>query len=469
MKVHDTQSMTPMRTRRQFLQRTALGSAGLWLAGAPTLRAARNLSANEKLNIGVIGVAGQGGFSIQNLSDQNLVALCDVDEKNLAAAAKKFPQATLYNDFRRLVDQKDIDAIVVATPDHTHAVAAVAALKSGRHLYCEKPLARTVSEVRIITETARKMKRVTQIGTQIHAGNNYRRVVELIRSDAIGEVRSVHVWVASSYGGKERPTEAPVPPHLHYDLWLGPVEYRPYSPEYVPFNWRNWWAFGGGSLADFGCHFMDLPYWALDLKYPLTVEAEGPPVNPESTPVWLIVRYEFPARGPKPPVQLTWYHGGKRPALITDEQFAKWKSGVLFVGAKGMVLADYSRNMLLPESDFAGFVRPEPFIANSIGHHKEWVNAIKTGGTTTCAFDYSGPLSETALLGNVAFRVGRRLSPTSLPQRLADLKDTEFSLRCRATIAGIACLASPRNRGAAERNCRKARLGGASRHRRSQR
>ena len=204
--------MTPVRTRRQFLQRTALGAAGLWLTSAPAIRAAGKLSANEKLNIGVIGVGGQGGFSIQNLSDQNLVALCDVDEKNLAAVAKKFPDATLYHDFRRLVDQKDIDAIVVATPDHTHAVAAVAALKSGRHLYCEKPLARTVSEARIITDTARKMKRVTQIGTQIHAGNNYRRVVELIRSDVIGDVREVHVWVASSYGGKDRPKETPAVP-----------------------------------------------------------------------------------------------------------------------------------------------------------------------------------------------------------------------------------------------------------------
>ncbi|HYV32611.1 MAG TPA: gfo/Idh/MocA family oxidoreductase, partial [Candidatus Binatia bacterium] len=278
----------------------------------------------------------------------------------------------------------------------------------------EKPLARTVSETRIVTETARKEQRVTQIGTQIHAESNYRRVVELVKTRAIGEVEEVHVWVASSYGGRERPKDTPpVPPNLDWDLWLGPVEPRPYHPEYVPFNWRNWWAFGGGSLADFGCHYMDLPFWALDLHHPVTVEAEGPPVHPESTPPWLIVRYEFPGRVKEGaayrPVKLTWYHGGKHPSLLTDEQFAKWKSGVLFVGQKGTLLADYGRHLLLPESQFDGFLQPKPFIQDSVGHHKEWVEAIKLGGTTTCRFDYSGPLTETALLGNVAFRVGRKL------------------------------------------------------------
>ncbi|PYK65720.1 MAG: oxidoreductase, partial [Verrucomicrobia bacterium] len=304
-----------------------------------------------------------------------------------------------------------IDAVVVGTPDHTHAVAAVAALQSGRHVYCEKPLARTVSETRIITETAREHKRVTQIGTQIHAGSNYRRVVELVQSGAVGPVREVHVWVAATYGGMEAPKETrPAPPNLHYELWLGPVEYRSYSPEYLPFKWRNWWAFGGGALADFGCHYMDLPHWALGLSYPLTVEpVDGPPVHPESTPPWLIVRYEYPARGEQPAVRLTWYHGGKQPALLSPEQAAKWKSGVLFIGAKGMLLADYGRHVLLPERDFEGFKPPTPFLKDSIGHHKEWIEACKTGGPTSCRFDYSGPLTEAALLGNVAYRAGRKL------------------------------------------------------------
>ncbi|MEK7707235.1 MAG: Gfo/Idh/MocA family oxidoreductase [Verrucomicrobiota bacterium] len=398
--------------RRQFLQQTALGAAGLCFAGCGT--APRKLSANEKLNLGVIGVANQGNYNLTNVADENIAALCDVDDTFLTAAKNKFPAAKTYNDFRRLLDQRDLDAVVIATPDHTHAVATVAALKSGRHVYCEKPLTRTISECRIVMETARKLKRVTQIGTQIHAGNNYRRVVELAQTGAVGEIREVHVWVGASYGGKDRPKDTPpVPAGLHYDLWLGPVAYRPYSPEYVPFSWRNWWAFGGGALADFGCHFMDLPHWALGLRTPSSAEVvDGPPAHPESPPPWLIVRYEYsPGEGQKisAPVRLTWYHGGKQPSLLTPELAEKWKGGVLFVGSKGWLLSDYNRHVLLPETDFAGFVPPQPFIANSIGHHKEWIQACKTGGPTTCNFDYSGALTEAALLGNVAHRAGCRI------------------------------------------------------------
>jgi predicted dehydrogenase len=401
--------------RRQFITRTTATTAGLWLA-APQFLRAQTVSAQERLNIGVIGVNGQGGYSIGHLKDiTNIVALCDVDDERLAPVAQKFPAAKTYRDFRRLVDQKDIDAIVVATPDHTHAVASVAVLKSGRHLYCEKPLARTISETRAVTRLAHTTGLVTQIGTQIHAGGNYRRVVELIRTGAIGEVSEVHVWVNSSYGGKERYKEfPPVPKHLDWDLWLGPIQEQPYHPDWTHFYWRHWWHFGGGSLADFGCHFMDLPFWALDLHHPITVEAEGPPVHAESTPTWLIVRYQFPARVKEgthwAPLKLTWYHGGKYPTdLISEEQHKKWGGGVLFIGKKGMLLADYDRHVLLPEKDFEAFTKPAPFIQDSIGHHKEWIQAIKTGGTTSCRFDYSGPLTETALLGNVAYRCGRKL------------------------------------------------------------
>lgn len=398
--------------RRQFLQQTALSAAGLCFAGCQT--APRKLSANEKLNIGVIGVANRGNADLNGVASENIVALCDVDDKYLAAAKEKFPGAKIYNDFRRLLDQRDLDAVVIATPDHTHAVATVAALKSGRHVYCEKPLTRTISECRIVMETARKQKRVTQIGTQIHAENNYRRVVELVQTGAVGEIREVHVWVGASYGGKDRPKDTPpIPPNLHYDLWLGPAAYRPYSPEYLPFNWRNWWAFGGGALADFGCHFMDLPHWALGLRTPSSAEVvDDPPADPECPPPWLIVRYEYlPGERQKisAPLQLTWYHGGKQPSLLTPELAEKWKGGVLFVGSKGWLLSDYNRHVLMPEKDFAGFVPPQPFIANSIGHHKEWIQACKTGGPTTCNFDYSGALTEAALLGNVAHRAGCRI------------------------------------------------------------
>ncbi len=401
-------------TRRGFLRQSTLSAAGLWMAGASLARVSgAGGSPNEKLNIGMIGTANQAAYNLSNVSSENIVALCDVDDTYRAAAAQKHPGAKQYDDFRRLLDQKDIEAVVVATPDHTHAVATVAALRSGRHVYCEKPLTRTVSECRAVMEAARQAKRATQIGTQIHAGTNYRRVVELVRSGAIGAVGEVHVWVNVSYGGMDVPKDTPpAPAALHYDLWLGPVSYRPYSPQYLPFKWRNWWAFGGGGLGDFGCHYLDLPHWALGLRAPLAVEVlGGPPVHPESVPPWLIVRYEYPARESQPPVRLTWYHGGRHPSpdVLAPDLAAKWRSGVLFIGNKGMLLADYDRRLLLPEKDFAGFVAPQPSIPDSIGHHAEWIRACKTGQPTTCSFDYSGALTETVLLGNVAYRAGSKL------------------------------------------------------------
>jgi predicted dehydrogenase len=405
--------------RRQFLKRTLLAAGGLSLS-APWISRVSG-SANEKLNIGFIGCANRAAANLDEMTieskDFAVGALCDVDSNSLEQAHQKRPEAKTYRDFRKMLEQKDLDAILIGAPDHVHAVMAVAALKSGRHVYCEKPLTRTISECRIVEETAKQYKRVTQLGTQIHAGNNYRRVVELVQTGAIGPIREVHVWVGATYGGMEMPKDTPpVPPNLDWDLWLGPVPHRPYHPEYAPFKWRNWWAFGGGTMADFGCHFMDLPHWALELRHPLTVEpVDGPAVHPESTPPWLIVRYQYPARKKAgssetlPPVKLTWYHGGKQPSLLTAEQAEYFRSGVLFIGEKGTLLADYTRNQLLPENDFKDFKKPAPFIPNSVGHHKEWIDAIKNGGPTTCNFDYSGALTEAALLGNVAFRVGKKL------------------------------------------------------------
>jgi predicted dehydrogenase len=419
-------------TRRQFLQTTAFGAAGAFFAPKVSINAnANSTAANDKLGIAVIGVGNQGGWNLSNIAGQNIVALCDVDDKFLAAAAQKFPRARKYNDFRRMLEQKGIDAVLVATPDHTHAVSAVAALNSGRHVYCEKPLTRTISECRKVREAASQQKLATQMGTQIHAGTNYRRVVELVQSGAIGSVDEVHVWIGTAYGGKERPTDTPpTPPHLHWDLWLGPVEERPYNPVYVPFHWRNWWAFGGGTLADMGCHYIDLPHWALDLREPVSAELlDGPPVDAESPPTWMVVRYEYPARGQKPPVKLTWYHGGRRPELLkvilTEEQRQEWGPGVLFVGKKGMLLANYGRHQLLPENEFVDFVRPEPFIPNSIGHHQEWVAACKTGSPTTCNFDYSGALTEAVLLGNVAYRVQQKLEWDSKQLRATNCPEAD--------------------------------------------
>ncbi len=402
-------------SRRGFIKQTSLGAAGIFFIGKNSSFGRNKISPNEKLNLGAIGTANRAGANLQGVASQNIVALCDIDDHFLSAAQKKYPGAKTFNDFRKLLDQKNIDAIVVSTADHTHAVATVAALKSGRHVYCEKPLTHTVSEARIVAETARKEKRVTQMGTQIHATDNYRRVVELIQSGAIGPVREVHVWVGVVYTAGERPKEIPpVPSHLHWDLWLGPAPFRPYSPEYLPVTWRRWWDFGGGTLSDFGCHHIDLSHWALDLRYPISVHSEGPPVHPEVTSPWMIARYEYPARGAKPPVKLTWYHGEKdgkpvRPPHFAEGKLPEWGNGSLFIGEKGMLLADYSKYRLLPEKDFVGFTPPPQTIPKSIGHHEEWIAACKTGGKTTCNFDYSGALTEAVLLGNVSYRAGKKI------------------------------------------------------------
>jgi predicted dehydrogenase len=416
--------------RRKFIFDLGATTAGLALAGCASAPAKR-VSANEKLNLAIIGCGNRGHEDLIELekAGENLVAICDIDSEYIELAAKKHPGAKKYRDFRKLLEQKDIDAVLIATPDHTHAVAACAALKSGRHVYCEKPLAHTISEARAITELAAKHKRITQIGTQIHAGDNYRRVVELVRANAVGDIKEVHVWVNSSYGRPgTKPRTGKIPAEIDYDLWLGPVQPVEYSPDYVPFNWRGWWHFGGGSLADFGCHYMDLPFWALELKYPLSAEAEGPPVDALATPPWLIVRYQFPAlRAGGSPLALTWYHGGKQPGpdVLSPELARSWKSGVLFMGDKGQLISDYGRHILLPEKNFANFQRPAQSIPNSIGHHKEWIEAIKTGGKTTCAFDYSGPLTETALLGNVAHRVGQKILWDARKLRATNTKDAE--------------------------------------------
>ncbi|MGB2823788.1 MAG: Gfo/Idh/MocA family oxidoreductase, partial [Phycisphaerae bacterium] len=386
----------------------------------PRRAAAANASPNGKLNVAVIGVAGRGGANLGGVSSQNIVALCDVDANNLARAAKRFPGAATFADFRRMLDklERQIDAVVVSTPDHTHAVAAAMAMRMGKHCYCEKPLTHSVHECRTLIELAGKNKLVTQMGTQIHAGGNYRRVVEIVQAGLLGVVREVHVWHTVSYGGGDRPKDTPpVPEHLSWDLWLGPAPQRPYHPCYLPGRWRGWSDFGTGGLGDFGCHYMDLPFWALKLRHPTTVEADGPPVHPESTPRWLEVRYEFPARGDLPPVKMNWYDGGRRPAMLDDvlqplggDAANKWRCGILFVGAKGMVLANYGSRLLLPTGKFADVEPPKETIPASIGHHREWIEACKAAGPTTCNFDYSGTLAEAVLLGTVAYRAGEKLT-----------------------------------------------------------
>jgi predicted dehydrogenase len=402
--------MTRRSTRRDFLKQTALAGAGFWLASGTTPAARR--SPNEKLNIAVIGAGGRGAANAGAVSGENIVALCDVDETRLGPAAEKYRKARTYHDFRKLFDEaKDIDAVVVSTTEHTHAFATLPALQLGKHVYCEKPLCHSIWETRTITQAAAKARVATQMGTQIHAGENYRRVVELVRAGAVGPIRECHVWVARDWGGGERPKEAPpVPKTLDWELWIGPAPERPYHPVYVPGPaWYKWWDFGNGTMSDLGAHWIDLPFWALNLTQPLTAEAEGPPVQAETAPNWLICRWEFAARGDLPPVKLTWYHGGKKPALVTQGKAPDWGNGCLFVGDKGMILADYDKHVLLPEKEFADFKRPARSIPKSLGHHAEWIDACKTGHPTTCPFGYSGPLVESNLVGVLAYRVGKKI------------------------------------------------------------
>jgi predicted dehydrogenase len=399
--------MTARLTRRTFLLSAAAASVTAHASARP-----RRPAPIERLRVGAIGIAGQGGGDLNQVANAGaqIVALCDVDteRKEVIAQRKTYARAKFYTDFRKMIDAGGLDAVIVGTPDHSHAIPTLTALRANLHVFCEKPLTHTVQEARLVAETARRLKRVTQMGTQIHAGSNYRRVVEIIKAGCIGPVREVHVWCAKSWGGGDRPRNTPaIPKGLEYDLWLGPAPFRPYHSTYIPFYWRKWWDFGGGTLNDMACHYMDLPFWALDLRHPTRIEAEGPKPHPETAAVSLIVRYEFPARGPRPALKLTWYDGGKRPAELARGGMPKWGDGVLFVGAKGMLIADYNRYKLLPERDFAGFVAPKQTIRDSIGHYKEWVEACKTGGPTTCNFDYSGALTETVLLGTVAYRHGK--------------------------------------------------------------
>jgi len=411
-------------TRRKFLKNSSLALGAMALAAPAILRAK---SPNDKLNIAVIGVGGRGAANLQGVSSENIVALCDVNQLHLDSAAQKFSNAKKYADYRRVFDDaKNFDAVVVSTPEHIHAFATLPALKLGKHVYCEKPLAHGIWEVRTIREAARKAKVATQMGTQIHALDNYRRVVELVQSGSIGPVREAHVWVSRAWGlqskeaaerngdivfATERPKiSTPIPPELNWNLWLGPAPERPFNEVYFPGpKWYRWWDFGSGTMSDLGSHWNDLPFWALKLDAPRTIVAAGPPPHPEIAPASMSATYEYGVRGKMPAVTLTWYQGEMKPKIWEEHGIPQWDSGVLFIGDKGMILANYGKHILLPEKDFQDFKAPEPFIPKSLGHHEEWIHACKTGAPTTCNFDYSGALTEANHLGNVAYRTGKKI------------------------------------------------------------
>jgi predicted dehydrogenase len=402
--------MSNRLTRRQMLRNTSLAGVGMLLASG---RGRGQDSPNEKLNIACIAAGGRGAANLKSVSSENIVALCDVDERRAAKSFETYPKAKKYFDYRKLLDERDeeIDAVVVSTPNHVHAPASVTAMRRGKHCYCEKPLTHSVYESRVMAQVAAEKNLATQMGTQIHAGSNYRRVVELVQAGAIGPVREVYVRRGPGGHYPGRPEETPpVPEGLQWDLWLGPAPERPYHPWYVPHDWHYFWDFGGGSLGNFGCHYLDLPFWALDLRHPETIVATGDPVNAESTPRLMTIHWQFPARGDMPPVRLTWAQGATElPEPLKAVELPGWAI-IAFIGEKGVLAANYTRRALLPEAEFADFEPPEPTIPPSVGHHREWIEACKTGSPTTCNFDYAGALTETVLLGNVAYRAGREIT-----------------------------------------------------------
>jgi predicted dehydrogenase len=397
-------SMAHSIHRRSFLKQAGLLGTGVWLGAAGSNQAQ---GPNDKLNVAVIGLGGQGGSNLGAAASQNIVALCDVDDMRAGRAYERFPQARKFYDFRRLFDEmaNRIDAVLISTPDHTHFHPAYWAMQRGKHVYLEKPLAHSVWEVRTLTRLAAEKKVATQLGCQRHAMDNMRRVAELLQSNVIGTVRECHAWIGGNRGMPAVPTDTPpVPEHIKWDLWLGPAAERAYHSAYAPYRWRFWWDFGTGETGNWGCHILDIPFWGLGLRHPTRVEASGPPVHPQTTPTSMTTRFNFPAEGKRDALTLHWYHG--TPPILQKLGINAGGANNLFIGSEGMMLAGFGMYRLLPEEKFRNARLPDPFLPRSPGFHREWFDACKGGRPASCNFDYSGPLTETVLLGNVAYRAG---------------------------------------------------------------
>ncbi|HEV2292589.1 MAG TPA: Gfo/Idh/MocA family oxidoreductase [Tepidisphaeraceae bacterium] len=425
-------------SRRELIGRSAAAAAAVASlpvalardAAAPATPAPQ--PANKKLRIGVIGVGGQGLWhvkQIQPIANAELIAVCDTDAKALVRAARAAAKAEPFVDFREMLKLPELDAVVIATPDHSHAAITADALRGGKHVYCEKPLTHTVREARAIADLAQQTNRVTQMGIQIHAMDNYRRVVELIEAGAIGKVSQVHIWNNRTIRLVD-PEPVPPPASLNYDLWLGPVPPRPYLASYHPFGWRRYWAFGSGLIGDIGCHLMDVAFWALDLKYPTRISAVGAPHDPELTAEWTVATYEFPARGDHPAVTMTWFDPPKQPPIIDSwnlpEKFRG--EGVVFVGEGGKLLyTNYGQHALLPVEQFKDYQRPPKSIPSSPGHQQEWVNACLADdpAATSTPFTYGALLTECALLGAVAFRAQTPLEWDAQNMRISNAPEAE--------------------------------------------
>lgn len=412
--------------RRRFLQSTVTTGAGLLILPRVSLFGAARPA--NKLNIALIGAAGRARAHHAGLATENVVAICDVDEHNLAEAKAKFPAAKTYFDWRKCLEQKDLDAVLCCTPDHHHALIAIAAMNRGLHVYMEKPIGLTVEEARLVRATylKKKDKIATQAGTQRHANPNFARVRELIRDGAVGELRNVYVW-----GNRQiprpgyYPAAGPAPDFLHWDLWLGPSREHPFNPGYFEgfkkkpngncLQWNMFWDFGAGQVGDMGAHTMDLAWNAIDATLPTAVEAKGDPFNADVTPVKMEAHFDHPANDWRPAIRVSWYQGGAlpsapRPFIDLD----KVGHGVMFKGTKGHLVADFTTRMILPFGDAADmtYYKPrakEPVTPPIGDFQQEWFNACKGSLKTCCNFDYNGAMTEQMALGLVAYRAGKRL------------------------------------------------------------
>ncbi len=448
-----TEIATPQINRRHFIYTSAL-AAGALAASLPAYAArAKFKSPNEKLDIAGIGTAGKGAVDLEGVSGENIVALCDVDSDKLAAAAKKYPGARLYSDYRIMIEkEKSIDAVTVSVPDHHHAPAAMRAIQAGKHVYCQKPLTHTVWEARQLTLAARKHGVATQMGNQGHAGAGVRELCEMIWAGAIGPVREVHCWTDRAKGwwpqGRARPSGSdPVPANLDWDLWLGPAPKRPYldlwpadmrghilemaGHVYHPFSWRGWWDFGCGAVGDMGCHVMDGADWALKLGAPTSVELVSSSARmPEMPPDSSILRYQFPARGDMPACMVMWYDSAQKPPRPSELEAAQLENnGSLFIGEKGKIICGIygEKPRLLPESTMADYSRPSPTIPRAPGDdpYLEWIRACKGGPAAGSNFDVSGPFSEWVLLGNLPLRLGKKIEWDSAKLRVTNVPEAE--------------------------------------------
>lgn len=420
-------------SRRNFLRGATLAGGALYIVPRH-LRGQGPNPANNKLNLGAIGVGGMGAVNVSHCETENITALCDVDFNLCAKTFEKYPQARKYRNYREMLEkEKDLDAVIIATPDHTHAVIAMACMKAGKHVYVQKPLAHAVWEARLMTETARQCKVATQMGNQGHSGEGVRLISEWVAAGALGEVKEVHAWTNRPVWPQgievERPKDTPpVPQGMDWNEWIGPAPMRPYHPEYHPQKWRAWWDFGTGSLGDLGCHILDPVFAALKLKYPSSVEGcistywEGfwkqtQPKN-ETYPRSTIVRYQFPAREGMAPVALTWWDGGlmpPRPAeLEPGRKMGDEDGGILLIGSRATLMAGcYGRGpRIIPETKMRETKLPAKTIprvqGGEGGHEQDWLRACREGSPASSNFDYSGPLSEMVLMGNLAVRFPNR-------------------------------------------------------------